>query len=97
MIYFLAILILIPLAVFLNAYVLSVLWLWFIVPLEMPVLSLTTAAGIAVIATLLQQTQQTKDDDKEESAESKIGKAFSLVVSKPLAALLIGWIITLFM
>lgn len=97
MIYLLALLILMPLAVFLNAYVLSVLWLWFIVPLGMPVLSLTTAVGIAVIVSLFQQTHQSKENDKTESAEAKIGKAFSLVLAKPLGALAVGWLITLFM
>ena len=85
------------LSIILNGWVLSILWSWFIVSLfGLPLLSIPTAVGIAIIVRLI--TYQYNDLDlKGKSIGEWIGCAISHSIFGPLLVLFIGWIVTLFM
>lgn len=81
----------------LNGYALSVLWGWFVVPtFSVPALGIVPAIGIAMMVSYL--TYQTHNCKKEErGSDKKLSEGIMTVVLKPLLALLLGWIIHLFM
>lgn len=75
-----------------NGYALSVLWAWFIVPtFGLPSLSVPTAIGILLVSALL--AKKTNPSRKKKDA---FGDFFTLFLVAPMA-LLIGWIVKLFM
>ena len=80
-----------------RGYVFSVLWKWFIVPVfpAMPLLSIPVAIGIAMVVSFLAYQYTYNKDDRETSA--KMGTAFGAVLLYPALALLIGWVVTLFL
>lgn len=78
-----------------RAYVLSVLWAWFVVStFGLPLLSVPVAAGILVIMafTTKQKPLENEFDVKPEPVEAAV-TSFAI----PLAALGIGWLIKLWM
>jgi hypothetical protein len=78
-----------PLAITWSAYVLTVLWGWFVEPtFGVDPLSVPYAAGLGVLASFL--THQAREHDH--SAAESIG----IAVLHPLFALAFGWVITLF-
>ena len=85
------------LAVIMRAWVLTILWGWFIVPMGAGALSIGAAIGISVIVGMFTQHLQ---QDKAEEVKT-VGGLVSHVVSRaflaPLVSLLIGWIATSFM
>jgi hypothetical protein len=82
----------IPLAV-LNGWALSWLWLWFIVPLGAPQIGIAWSIGISALVGMLRGSnpEPPKPEDFEE-AKSRLVKAYSRVITMPLASLLIGWL-----
>ncbi len=75
----------------LNGVVLKVLWGWFLIPtLNFPPISLAQAIGIGIIAGFL--TNQYIPRKKDEKI-----KAMIIEVISPPIALLVGWIVHLFM
>ena len=80
----------------LRGFVLVKIWGWFIVPLfHLPVLTLLPAIGLAlVVGFMTYQYQYSKD---ERSAGEKVFESIFLTFLYPLAVLLTGWVITLFM
>ena len=81
-----------------NGYTLSVLWGWFIVPIfHLPQLSIVAAIGISLVIGYLTHQVINDPDDKEKSFGEKIGFAVVYAVLKPGFALLIGWVVHLFM
>lgn len=79
-----------PLAVILDGWVLSVLWGWFLVPLGMPTLTVPLAIGVALIASSATR-QYIPDGPKDDKIER-----FVWVFLAPLLSLLIGWFVHLF-
>jgi hypothetical protein len=80
-----------------RGYVFSVLWKWFIVPVfpAMPLLSIPVAIGIAMVVSFLSyQYQHNKD---ERSAVEQFSSAIGITLLYPALALLVGWIVTLFL
>lgn len=75
----------------LRGWVLSWLWLWFIVPLGAPDIGVAWAVGISVLMSMLAQSPKV-DSDKGEDAGEKFAKAIALMLVSPLIALLVGWI-----
>lgn len=77
----------IPLAL-LNGWVISWLWLWFLVPLGIPAIGVVHAMGISGIIGLLTKQYVPKSDT---------GESFSFSIVFPLVCLLTGYVIHLFM
>lgn len=75
----------------LDGWTLTVLWGWFIVPIhDLPPLSIPAAIGTAIVVRFLTQSWR-----KTEGA--KLADTLTFAIAKPLAALAIGWIVTLFL
>lgn len=82
----------VTLAAIVNGFVLSTLWGWFIVPtfLGAPELGIVPAIGISLVVNYMTSHYTGKDD-------RSIGAQFTYMVMYPALALLIGWIVHLFM
>jgi cytochrome bd-type quinol oxidase subunit 1 len=76
-----------------RGYVLMVLWRWFIVPaFHLPPLTLTLAIGLSlIVGYLTHQAPTTKDESPA------FGRSVLLALIFPAIALLVGWLVTLFM
>lgn len=86
---------LVVISVVLRAWVLTVLWGWFLVPVGVFELSITTAIGVSIIVNLFTQ-HLAKDSSDEDGKQGMINGMIQAVVG-PLIALLLGWIVTWFM
>jgi hypothetical protein len=75
---------LIGLLVIQQAWAISVLWGWFLVPLGLPAIGIATAIGISAILSALHQSRKSPGDEGWKS----VGKA----ALKPWFLLAIGWI-----
>ena len=76
-----------------SGYAFTILWGWFIVEkFNLPQLHIAEALGVILIATYLTHTPNFTEIDKEDYSTKTL--VYSWV--KPLAALLFGWIYTLF-
>lgn len=81
-----------------SGYALSVLWGWFIVPIfHLPQLSITAAIGISLVIGYLTHQIINDPKDSDRSFAEKIGVATAYSILKPGSALLIGWVVHLFM
>lgn len=76
----------------LNAWALSVLWGWFVVPLGVNALTVAHAFGISVVAQVLVRRQTDESENKKDFAEKVIEAPLF-----PLLALLFGYIAVGFM
>jgi hypothetical protein len=93
-------LITVPIGVFLNAYTLLCLWLWFIVPLGVPAIGLVHAMGIMLIKGFMMAKYLPKDQEEDEEPATKIGKLKGSLVftyTMPIIALGVGYIFQSFM
>lgn len=73
-----------------NAWALSMLWGWFIVPIfKAPALSIVQAIGVALIATLLTSHLQPKTN-KSKDFTDLVGKA----IVYPIITVCIGWAVS---
>lgn len=73
-----------------NAWALSMLWGWFIVPIfKAPALSIVQAIGVALIATLLTSHLQPKTN-KSKDFTDLVGKA----IGYPIITVCIGWAVS---
>jgi len=92
-------LILTPISYVINGWVLSLLWRWFLVPFDFPVLSIPQAIGISlVIGFLTHQVphKHCKDDrSKDDKLTDSIAENAAFLVF-PLFALGVGWIVVQF-
>lgn len=78
-----------------NGFVISVLWGWFVVPVfGLPVLGVAQSIGLGVLVALVcpQPAQR-----KKVEGEKPDGSALISALLMPWMALLIGWIVTLFL
>ncbi|MBI5742648.1 MAG: hypothetical protein HZA25_02320 [Candidatus Niyogibacteria bacterium] len=81
-----------------NGYALSVLWGWFVVPtFNIPQLSVAAAIGIAIVVRYL--THQIPENGKgdEKSLGEQTARIAMVVIFRPSFALLVGYIVHLFM
>jgi hypothetical protein len=79
-----------------SGYAFTVLWDWFIVPIfGISSLELTEAMGLVLIINYTTMRVDT-NSEKKEPREAMIN-AIAIGITKPLLALLSGWVITLFM
>jgi len=82
------------LAVVINGYVLSILWVWFLVPFGLPAISVAHSIGVAMVTSwLTYQHRASTQEDKEQALQ---GLGVVLII-RPLAALGIGYIVKQFM
>ncbi len=84
--------ILIPVMVIFQGWVLTILWGWFIVPtFRAPELSIPVAIGLTLIVGMFKSY-----NTKQESTEEKLTSGIATILI-PLFLLFIGWIVHLFM
>lgn len=79
------------LASFLNALAFNLLWLWFLVPLGLPVIGLAHSYGLIVLAALLQRIQPT-----EAKSEKQWEAAVTNLFTKPVVSIMIGYVVKTF-
>ena len=79
-----------------KGYVLSVLWVWFAVPLGAPAVGMIQAMGIALLVSFLTY-QHISSPKKEQSTAEAMGDAVAMALMYPLLALCIGWCIKYFL
>jgi hypothetical protein len=80
-----------------RAFVLAVLWGWFVVPLGAVSLTVPVAAGILVTHFLFVKiSPRDLDDADEKKAEFSI-KAIFISVFTPAYCLILGWLVTFFL
>ena len=78
-----------------NGWALSILWGWFIVPVfGLPKISIVQAAGINLLATTI-VAQRPKDD--EDDPKLSLAKDFLFSILHPFLALMLGYVVHLFM
>jgi multisubunit Na+/H+ antiporter MnhB subunit len=93
--YLFVIVVISPLLMIWNGYVLSVLWRWFMVPtFHLPTLSIPVAIGIAMVISYL--THQYDPYESPDSASERMLKSAVVGLCKPGFALLFGWIVLQF-
>ena len=81
----------IPISILMNAWAVSVLWHWFVTPrFHVPDLSLASAVGITLIASLLQH----RPNWETKKSEHPTADLVSAAILGPLWAVGIGWITT---
>jgi hypothetical protein len=85
---------LLPIVIVIRGWVFLKLWIWFVVPLGIPTISLAHACGIGLIAAYLCK-QYSADSVEKTDAERKRAAAVGFAV--PLVTLAIGWVIQRFM
>lgn len=77
-----------------RAYVLTVLWTWFVVStFAVPALSIPAAMGLCITLALLRERKLKNSGDEEES----IGQKLAIQALVPLFALGFGWIVKIWM
>jgi len=76
-----------------NAWVLSILWGWFIVPLGVKSLSIAHAYGVTLVAGLFLSTRGIKENKNQDDWVSSLITWLIL----PLVALFFGWVAVGFM
>ena len=85
-----------PVAVLLNAWVLTNLWVWFIVPFGIPAIGLAEAAGITLLVFFLAKDLTTSKKSKEATTKD-IANSLIMLFVKPITVLGLGWVIQSFM
>jgi hypothetical protein len=83
--------------VFLNAYAFAYLWLWFIVPLGVPVIGMAHALGIIAIRGFLFYGYALDKHESAASATEKLWTATAKRLTVPLVSLTFGYIFHSFM
>lgn len=88
-------------AVVMRAWVLTIMWGWFIVPLGAVALSVPTALGITMVISMF-TSHLANDESSTISYNGHNGKEVMIAASvkafgQPLVTLLFAWIVTLFM
>jgi len=81
------------LGVIAQGHVLSVLWLWFMVPFSLPVISSMQGAGIILIIAILRGNDNKPKVDIEKAIEDSIGR----LIFVPFVVLGFGWLVKSFM
>jgi len=85
---------LIVFSVLMNGYALSILWGWFFVPvLGLTKITISGAIGIALVVHYLTDQEQKNDNNREIS--KVLMEGFFKALFKPGFALLMGWIVTI--
>ena len=79
----------------LTGWVLSIIWGWFIVKIfGLPILSIPSAIGVAIVVSCVTHQVSTKEDDRE--IGEILGKRFLYSTLRPLITLALAWVVHLF-
>lgn len=79
-----------------QGYVLSLLWLWFIVPIfAIKSISIAQSIGLIIIAEFLTHQYQQSTLEKEQAIDLLKGSIKTLIIT-PLIMLAVGWIVKQF-
>jgi hypothetical protein len=90
----LALLIAMPVGIFLRAVALSWLWLWFVVPFGIVQISLPWALGLSTLMHAFAGSPSSeRDDDDSKKPGEKAALAVMLIVGNPIFALAVGYVI----
>lgn len=86
----------------LNGWVLSMLWVWFIVPFGVFPLSIAHAVGLSLVIRFLTFHANIKDMiegqlDDDDTKAKKLAGALGMTFIFPLLVLFMGWVVTKFM
>lgn len=76
-----------PLLAMWTAYVVTILWAWFVVPLGLPVIGKAHAYGLVVLVALIRARAPRKDE-----ASASIAATIMTAILGPAVGLLAGWI-----
>lgn len=76
-----------------SGWVLAKLWLWFLVPLGAPVITMVQAIGFALVFGLLTSGLERRKPDKSDGMTSAFISALVDATLTPLMYLGIGWIV----
>lgn len=80
--------------ILLSGWTLSLLWLWFLVPLDLPALNIAHAVGLAcIVAICVPWPEYSYEGDPL----VRFGRAVGMLIGKPLYVLAIGWLAKSFM
>ncbi len=79
-------------AVVVRAWVFTLLWSWFVVPLGAPEVGIATAVGLALIISLFTQ-HLAKEETKD---KSMINDLITRAFLAPIVTLIVGWLVTYF-
>jgi NADH:ubiquinone oxidoreductase subunit 6 (subunit J) len=76
-----------------SGYVLTHLWVWFVVPLfGLPALSLAGAIGVTLVVSFMTfQYQRNNKDDM--TPGRRFGEVIGWITLRPLLALTVGWVV----
>lgn len=85
----------VPITALLNAWVLTLLWGWFLVPFGLPSIGVAHAYGLSVLVTFLNYNAKRSYLDSQEDMDWFVFLVLSVVA--PLLALLLGWVAQGFM
>lgn len=86
-----------PFSLLLYAWVLSILWGWFIIPVfDVDPLSIPLAIGLSLVSGMFRSSPKPTNNESKD-AVSLAGWAFGVMFLQPLILLLFGWIVTWFM
>ena len=79
-----------------RGFVLTKLWVWFIVPVfHVPLLTIALAIGLSLVIGFLTHQYMRNTDDRPMS--DQVIESFIHALMYPTMALLIGWVVTLFL
>ena len=82
----------VPVEIMWSGYVLTFLWMWFIVPLfGLPPLSIAQAMGLGLVIAFL--THQHIKSTGHEGQDKELLRTIAIVMARPAFALFLGWII----
>lgn len=86
-------------AICMRAWVLTVLWSWFLVPYGVPQIAIPAAIGISLIVGMF--TTKLSDKWSQEKKKKSLPESFADMIStaflSPLFVLCIGWVVSGFM
>lgn len=81
-----------------RGYVLTILWVWFVVPVfHLPALGIVTAIGISLVVSFLTHQHRPENPADTRGAGEKFGESIVFALLWPAMTLLIGWAVHLFL
>lgn len=79
-----------------RAYVLKIMWGWFVVPLGVPAITVPIAYGLTLVVSMFRPSSY-PDDETPEEARFREKRALFFGVISPAVVLALGWLGTQFM
>jgi len=94
----LILLVLMPLGMVLSAWVITIMWSWFVVPVfALPLLTKAQALGLSLLVGYITWQYTNTNSDSESGPWKWFGRAVGLAIFRPLLVLAISWVVHLFL